>query len=108
MPSVFENKAAFEPMFDEAVSVVSTRDGKTVKTSLMVGVFSEGTVEPDMDGVMDTELEAVTFVVRREDWPFVKAMRRGDSIARPDGRNYQVKSIKRDEVIGWIITAREV
>lgn len=108
MRDMFKNDAAFAPMFDEAVCVVSKRDGKTVRTSFHVSVFSEGTSEPIGEGVIDTELEAVTFLVRQADWPSVKAMRRGDVIERPDGRKYQVKSVRRDEVTGWTVTAREV
>ena len=102
----FDNPRAFGPMFDETVSVLSVRDGVSRRVALAVSVFSEGTAEPISDGLVDTEMESVSFVAREADWPFVKSLRRGDSITRMDGTAWQVLSVRRDEIVGFIITAR--
>ena len=98
---------AFEPMFDESVSV-KTKDGK--KTTLRVSVFTDGTADPLMDDALDTEREDITFVFARRDWPFVQKLVRGDTIERAEfnGLTYKVSEALLDNCLGWCVKARSL
>lgn len=100
--------SAFDCFFDETVSVLSIRDNVSRRVALPVCVFSDATAEPISDGLADTEMDQVSFVTREADWPFVQSLRRGDSIERTDGSKWGVLSVRRDEVVGLIVTARRV
>lgn len=95
---------AFEPMFDESVSV-KTKDGK--KTTLRVSVFTDGTADPLAADMMDTDREDVVFMFKKADWPFVKTLKRGATVTRCSyGKEYAVSEAKLDNCFGWVVTAR--
>lgn len=97
--------AAFMPMFDEHASV-KTPDGK--ETTFEVAVFVDGMADPMSDDMIDTDREDVTFVFKRQDWPFVKKLTRGATITRcVNDKIYAVSEAKLDNCFGWCVTARE-
>ena len=100
-----EIDSAFSPMFDEAVSI-RTPDGK--RTTCRVAIFSDGISEPLTDEAMDTDREDLTFVFCKTDWPFVRELSRGAIITRTAfGKEYAVAESKLDNLLGWVVIARE-
>lgn len=92
-------------MFDEHVSI-ETPDGK--KTTFEVAVFTDGIADPLTDDMMDTDREDVTFVFKKQDWPFVKTLKRGAVVTRCScDKSYSVSEAKLDNCFGWVVTARE-
>lgn len=100
-----ETDDPYNPMFDETIGI-KTVDGKT--TSLRAAVFVDGFADPLSPDAMDTEREDLTFVFPMEDWPFVRSLTRGATITRPGyDKEYTVAEAKRDNLLGWIVVARE-
>ena len=96
---------AYEPMFDEHASI-ETPDGKT--TTFEVAVFTDGIADPLTDDMMDTDREDVTFVFKKNDWPFVKNLTRGTIVTRCEyNKEYAISEAKLDNCFGWVVTARE-
>ena len=97
--------SAFEPMFDEYVSI-KTPDGKS--TSLVVSMFTDGMSDTLTEDMMDTNREDVTFVFKKQDWPFVQTLKRGAVVIRCScDKSYSVSEAKLDNCFGWVVTARE-
>ncbi len=96
---------AFDVFFDETVAV-KTADGKT--TPLRAAVFLDGMADPLADGMMDTDRQDLVFVFLKQDWPFVKTLKRGATITRcSTDKTYAVAEAKLDNCLGWCVTARE-
>lgn len=105
MKKPWDIEDAFEPMFDESVWLEAA-DGR--KTTTKAAVFTDNTAEPLDADMMETECEQVNFIVKRADWPFARALRRGDVVKRMDvnGKKYAVQDVVEDEVFGLVIKAR--
>lgn len=103
--SPWNMRGAFEPMYDETLSVEVSRDGKKTKTPLRVAPMTDNTADPDTGDYLDSELEAVNFVCRMDDRLFVLGLRRGDNIVWR-GKKYVVQKATEDFVLGLIIKAK--
>ena len=103
MKSPFDNiDTAFDPMYDEDIWV-QRKDGQ--QTTLQAAVFTDNTALPISDEMMDTDCEQINVLVRKCDWPFIKALVRGDTLKR-DGRKYTVQEVVTDGAMGLIVKAR--
>lgn len=62
--------------------------------------------------MMDTESQGITLAFRREDWPLLGSIKRGDKITRTlwngQPKTYAVQEVKEDFALGFIVRAREV
>lgn len=99
-----DNDDAFEAMYDE--SVVVKHGGE--KATLEVCVFTDNTGDAISDEGMDTTREDIKIVCKREDWPYMSRLVRGDSVERTayNGLKYKVQEAKFDALMGWCIYAR--
>ena len=101
--SPFDNiDAAFDPMFDEDIWI-QRKDGQ--QTTVQASVFVDNTALPVSDDMMDSDCEVINVLVRKCDWPFVKALVRGDVLKR-DGKKYTVQEVVSDGAMGLQIKAR--
>lgn len=96
---------AFAPMFDEEVALIA-QDGR--RTTARCAVFDDWTGDPLADGMMDTQRRDVHFVVRREDWPFAKTLKRGAKAERADGSEWSVYEVREDASLGLVLDARSM
>lgn len=90
-------------MYDETVSFDTTK-GK--RTTAKVAVLQNGTADPLDDSMLDTDAQALDFVMQRKDWPWALQLSRGDTVTRPCGKKYTVQEAKEDYALGVIVTAR--
>lgn len=106
MTTPFTNvEDAFDVFFNETIAV-KTPDGKS--TPLRAAVFTDGMGDPLTDDMMDSQREEITFVFLKDDWPFVKTLKRGATITRClIDKTYAVSEAKLDNCLGWCVTARE-
>ena len=103
MKSPFENiDAAFAPMYDEDIWI-SRKDGQ--QTTVQASVFLDNTALPISEDMMDSDCEQINVLVRKCDWPFIKALVRGDVLKR-DGKRYTVQEVVSDGAMGLVIKAR--
>lgn len=107
MKSPFQDigEGAYAPFFDDTVSI-TTKSGES--GTFDVSVFQDGIADTLSDDMMDTEREDLTFVFSIKDWPFVKNLKRGDTIQRfATEKTYVISEAKRDNLLGWVAIARE-
>lgn len=75
----------------------------------MVVVFDDLEGDPLSDQSLDTERRDIVVECRVEDWHFVKKLKRGDRIERPDaGLKYAVSQVRNDADQGIVIKARQI
>ena len=110
MKSAWKNiEPAFEPMFDEEISISGKRTDVDINTSLKCIVFSDMTGEAFSDNSVNTEREDITISVQPDSFGYVQKLKRGDSIFRSfNNKQYKIQEVKNDVALGWIIKAREV
>lgn len=94
---------AFEPFYDETVSIVSS--GRS--TSVACCVFYNGTDDLILDSSVETERGSLQLVFRREDWNFAESLKAGDLVFLKCGKKYSIRSISQDADLGWKAVARE-
>ena len=94
---------AFEPFYDETVSIVSS--GKS--TSVACCVFYSGTDDTILDSSLETERGGLQLVFRREDWKFIESLSVGDIVFLKCGKKYSIRSVSQDADLGWKAVARE-
>ena len=62
--------------------------------------------------MMDTESQGITLAFRREDWPLLGSIKRGDKITRTlwngQPKTYAVQEVKEDFSMGFLVMAKEV
>lgn len=102
------NEKAFDPMFDESVTIHGNRDGVEFRQTIATSIFQDITGDSLTEDTIDTDREDVNAVCRQEDYAFVHSLRRGDFLERGSGKKYKVKEIKNDSIMGLVITARSV
>lgn len=107
MTSPWKNiDGAFEPMMDECMSIYAVNGDAT---SLRVCVFTDNTIDPDTDEFLSSEESQINISCRREDYPFVKSLKRGARIHRPKtNKNYAVQEVVEDFVMGLVIKAKSI
>jgi len=94
---------AFEPFYDQTVSIVS--DGKT--TSVDCCVFYSGTDELILESSVETERGSLQLVFKKKDWKFAETLKVGDTINLRCGKKYAIREVSQDIDLGWKAVARE-
>lgn len=100
---------AFAPMYDTAVIISCTRDGKEISQTVRCFVSSDVTGEPIADEMLDTDRKDLNFSFARRDWAFLKMVRRGDKVKRQGLLGeavYTVQDVIEDDVLGIVIKGR--
>lgn len=97
---------AFEMMYDESIVVKHSNETATVE----VCIFTDNTGDSLADETMDTTREDIKIACKREDWPYMSRLVRGDTIERTayNGLKYKVQEAKFDALMGWCIYARSI
>lgn len=108
--SLFDNTdKAFEPFYDEDI-VVELKGGELV--TVKACVTTDGTLDPMSDEMMDTQEQGISLTFKRDDWPALANIKRGDKITRTmwngQMKRYSVSDVKEDFALGWICIAKEV
>lgn len=98
---------AFEPMFDECVSI-EPRNG--MKTSRRCCIFLDNTSDPLSEDMSETNREDIILAFRDCDTKYINTLKRGDIVSRPEtgGTRYSVQAVTRDFLLGLIVKAREI
>ena len=108
--SPFQNiEAAFTPMYEESVVIRGTRpDNKSFAQTISAAIFLSMMGDSISEDTMDTDREDIDIVCRERDWAFVQTLRRGDEVERTtyNGVKYSIQEVKRDQTMGWVISAR--
>ena len=103
MKNPFDIEDAFNPMYTDNASIV----GKNCRTTLKCCVFNDSTSDPTNPDMVDTDIERIDIVTRREDWPQVKLMEIGDKVEIANTRKrYIIDGVRRDSSLGVVISAR--
>lgn len=107
MKNPFDNiDKAFEPMIDECISISATNGDAT---SLLVLVFTDNNADPDSNDFLSSEESQINISCRRDDYSFVKTLKRGAIIHRPrTNKNYAVQEVVEDFVMGLVIKAKSI
>lgn len=95
---------AFEPFYDETVSIISSGRSTTVACC----VFYSGTDELILDSSVETDRTGLQLVFKRKDWKFIESLSVGDIVLLKCGKKYSIRSVSQDVDLGWKVTAREV
>lgn len=95
---------AFEPFYDETVSIISSGRSTTVACC----VFYGGTDELILDSSVETDRTGLQLVFKRKDWKFIESLSVGDIVFLKCGKKYSIRSVSQDVDLGWKVTAREV
>ena len=105
-----DSNEAYGPMFTESVVISGTRETGTFKQTIQAAVFVDITGDALTDDAMDTDMETINICCNVSDYAFVQKLLRGDTVERTEvnGVKYKIKSVKRDDVMGWVIQARSV
>jgi hypothetical protein len=103
-----KSEKAYAPMMDEKIVVEKKSDN--TRQTLTVCVFISITDDPFSTEALDANAETITVVTKKCDCDYVRSLRRGDVITRPEmaGRKYTIQQVRKDELMDWIITAREI
>lgn len=101
---------AFVPMYNECVVVKFARGERKYNQTLKCCVFIDNTDVSFDDSTIDTKMEQIIVQIRKEDYAFVKQLRRGDTIERPEmnGKKYKVEEVVKDGLMDWVIKARSI
>ena len=104
------NDNAFDVMYDESVVISGTRTDGNFKQTIEVALFVDYTSDPTGEDMLDTDCEYIHLCCRPEDVAFLLKLKRGDVIERTayNGIKYAIQEVKRDYVMGWVITARSI
>lgn len=101
-----DTEKAFRPFFGEAV-VARLKSGEAQTITAVVFDDIEG--DPLSDQSLDTERRDIVVLCRAEDWLFVRKLKRGDRIERPDAcLKYAVSQVRNDADQGIVIKARQI
>lgn len=102
-------EAFADPFYDEDV-VVEMKRGE--KTTVKACVMTDNTLDPMSDEMLDTEQKGINLTFRREDFPYIGNIKRGDRITRTilngQQKSYTVSEVKDDMAFGFVVSAKEV
>lgn len=105
--SPWQAEKAFEPFFDEHISVEILTPNGTKRQSLPCCVFIDQMDVPVDSDMVSTERKTITITCRREDWCFVKLLKIGDIVKRSlNDRSYSVTEVDDELCQEIIIKAR--
>ena len=106
--SFTENFKAFSPMFQEHV-IISFKENNEVKSqTIRCCVFTDDNADTYEDNSIDTNFQQIHISCMKEDWEFLRGLKRGDIINRPVyKKKYKIQKIDDDFGMGFVITARE-
>ena len=94
MTSIFDNPYAFDPFFDDIVSVEGRIGDCVVKTGAIPAcVFDQGLDDPLSDEDTHTNRRRFSVTIRACDWPEVDGPRIGFTLELADGRRLAVDSV---------------
>lgn len=101
---------AFAPMYNECVIVSFSRQDRKYNLTLKCCVFVDNTDVSFDDSTIDTKMEQIIVQIRKDDWAYVKQLRRGDTLERPElnGKKYKVEEVTKDGLMDWIVRARSI
>ena len=107
MKNPFDNiDKAFEPIMDECVSISATNGDET---TIRVCVFTDNNADPDSNDYLSSEESQINISCRRDDYSFVKTLKRGAIIYRPStNKKYAVQELVEDFVMGLVIKAKSI
>lgn len=95
--------------FDEDI-VVELKRGQRIPVKACV--TTDNTLDPMSEEMIDTESQGITLAFRREDWPLLGNIKRGDKITRTiwngQPKTYAVQEVKEDFSMGFLVIAKEV
>lgn len=88
--------AAFEPMYEDRISVSGRRGNVSLKTGTIAAcIFDQGLEDPLSDDATASTRRLYSVNVRIKDWPYTDAPRIGDTVLLDDGTRLTVKSVAR-------------
>lgn len=94
MSSIFDNPSAFDPFFDDFVSVEGRVGDCVVKTGAIPAcVFDQGLDDPLSDEDTHTNRRRFSVTIRSCDWPEVDGPGIGFTVELSDGRRLAVASV---------------
>ncbi len=94
MKSLFDNPAAFRPVYDDCVAVEGERQDRVLKTGpLAACVFDQGLDDPVAEGDTSSTCRHYTINVPVSEWPETTRPQKGDIITLSDGSRMSVKSV---------------
>ena len=106
--SMIENFKAFAPMFQEDIIISFKENNETKKQTIRCCIFTDNMSDPYEDNTMDTNFQQIHISCMREDWKFLKNLKRGDTVVRPSiNKKYSIQKVDDDFNMGIVITARE-
>lgn len=75
-------------------------------------ITTDNTIDPMSEDMMDTQEQGISLSFRREDWPVLGNIKRGDRITRTllngQEKTYAVSDVKEDWTLGFLVVAKEV
>jgi len=92
-------------LFDTAISVRGQRKSRKIALTLDACMVDDGMGDPLNQSATASDMDAMSFYVRRDDWSEFESPQVGDLIMLEDGDVYSVRKVGRLADV-WVLSSR--